>query len=205
MSRSIDLESLKRKLYLSYHGDGILDLVIGLTILGFGISMKMDSSASIILSWLGIILYAPLKNIITVPRMGYVQFDDKRTRKTRLMILLGIGAATFLLFLALFMFARSDAFSVEFEAWFEQYYLLVLSVFPALILAGAALLLGVHRWLIHAFLIVAIIFVGIQLDVPEPTSVMVLGGTVLLIGLGLLGRFLRKYPNADTGDEDGLV
>ena len=205
MSRSIDLESLKRKLYLSYHGDGILDLAIGLTILGFGISMQMDSGASIILSWLGLMLYAPLKSIITIPRMGYVQFEEASKRRSHLLAMLGIGVGTLVLFVTFILFMRADTVSVEFDTWFNKYYLLVLGGIPALALIVTALRTGVSRFFLHALLILGIIFAGIQLNIAEPTYVMILGGIILLIGLGLLVRFLRKYPNVDKGDEDGLV
>ncbi|MCP4422712.1 MAG: hypothetical protein GY805_39390 [Chloroflexi bacterium] len=204
MSHSIDFEALKKKLYLSYHQDGILDLVIGLSILGFGINMYTDSSAFIVLSWFGIMLYAPLKARITIPRMGYVQFDEVRTRKTKQMVMLAIGMSTFSLFLGLFVFVRSDNFSASFSQWFEQYYLLVLGAFPAIILAGAALWLGVNRLLLHALLIVGIIYAGIQLDVPEPYYVMVLGGIISLVGLWLLVRFLQKYPKKQKENDDAL-
>lgn len=204
MSHSVDFEGLKRKLYLSYHQDGILDLVIGLSILGFGINMSTESSAYIVLSWIGLILYTPLKSAITIPRMGYVQFDEARTRKTHLVIMLGIGAATFSLFLGLFVFTRSGSFSADFESWFSQYYMLVLGAFPAIVLAGAALWMGVNRLLVHALLIVLIIFAGIQLGIPEPYYVMVLGSIILLTGLWLLFRFLRKYPKANKSSDDGL-
>ena len=204
MSHSVNFEGLKRKLYLSYHQDGILDLVIGLGILGFGINMYTESSAFIVLSWIGFLLYTPLKRAITVPRMGYVQFDETRKRKTHLAIMLAVGVATFALFLGLFVLMRSDSFSADFEAWFGQYYLLVLGMFPAIALTGAALWTGVYRLLFHALLIVGIIFAGIQLNVHEPYFVMALGSIILLIGLWFLFHFLRKYPNVNKGGDDGL-
>ena len=202
MSQSIDFEALKRKLFLSYHQDGILDLVIGLCILGFGFSMNMESSAYIILSWLGLILYAPLKSAITIPRIGFVQFDNASKRRNRLLAMLGVALATFVLFLGLFVFLRSDNFSAGIDAWFRQYYLLVLSFFPAIIFAGAALWTGVYRLLVHALLIVGIIFAGIQLNIHEPYFVMFLGGIIFLIGLWLLIRFVRRYAVQKEEEHD---
>lgn len=202
MSQTADFETLKRKLYLSYHQDGILDLAVGLTILGFGISMAMESGATIVFSWLGLILYAPLKSAITIPRMGFVQFDTERKRRTQLLIMLAIGLITLALFVGLFVFMRSNNFSAEFEVWFRQYYLLVLGALPAFVLAGVALWLGVYRLLLHSLLILGIIFAGIQLNLPEPTYVMVLGGIISLIGAGLLLSFMRKYPAQKEATHD---
>lgn len=202
MSQTVDFEALKRKIYLSYHQDGILDLAVGLSILGFGINMSTESSAYIILSWIGIMMYAPLKSAITIPRMGYVQFDSASKQRTKLLLMLGMGLMTLSLFLGLYVFFQSDNFSAEFESWFRQYYLLVLAAFPAVLLAVAGIWLGVYRFLLHAVLMMVIIFAGIQLGVAEPTFVMVLGGIITLIGLALLARFIHKYPvQKESSDE----
>ncbi|WP_420631661.1 hypothetical protein [Candidatus Leptofilum sp.] len=202
MSRVVDFEALKRKIYLSYHQDGILDLVVGLNILGFGINMSTESGAYIILSWIGIIMYTPLKSAIAIPRMGYVQFDSASKQRTKLLLMLGMGLMTLSLFLGLYVFFQSDNFLAEFESWFRQYYLLVLAAFPAILLAVAGIWLGVYRFLLHAVLMIGVIFVGIQLDVAEPTFVMVLGGIITVIGLGLLIRFIRKYPAQKEADNE---
>ena len=150
MSQAVDFEALKRKIYLSYHQDGILDLAIGLSILGFGINMSTESGAFIILSWIGIMMYTPLKSAITIPRIGFVQFDSARKRRTKLLLMLGTGLMTLSLFLGAYMFFQTDNFSAEFESWFRQYYLLILAAFPAILLAAAGIWLGVYRFLLHA-------------------------------------------------------
>lgn len=200
MSHTVDLEALKRKLYLSYHQDGILDLAVGLSILGFGISMAMDVGATIVFSWIGLILYAPLKSAITIARMGYVQFETETKRKTTLIYWLVLGLGTFALFLGLVIYLRSDNLSADFETWLRQYHMLVLGALPAAALAVTAWRTGVSRLLIDALLIVITILTGIWLQIPEPTYVMVAGGILSLIGLVLLARFMRKYP---VQKEDG--
>lgn len=194
MSRTVDFEGLKRKLYLSYHKDGILDLAVGLSILGFGISMAVESGAAIVFSWIGLILYAPLKSAITIPRLGFVQFDAETKRKTNLVYLLVLGLGTFALFFGLAIFLWADNLPTDFEAWLQQYHLLVLGELPAVALAVMAWRTGVYRLLLDALLIVAIILAGIELQMAEPTYVMVAGGVLSFIGFGLLLQFVRKYP-----------
>lgn len=194
MSHTVDFEGLKRKLYLSYHQDGILDLAVGLSILGFGISMAMDVGATIVFSWLGLMLYAPLKSAITIPRMGFVQFDAETKRKTNLIYMLVLGLVTFALFFGLVIFLWADNLPTDFDAWLRRYHMLVLGALPAIALVVMAWRTGVYRLLVDAFLIVAIILAGIQLQIAEPTYVMVAGGVLSLIGFWLLARFVRKYP-----------
>ena len=200
MSHTVDLEVLKRKLYLSYHQDGILDLAVGLSILGFGISMAMDVGVTIVFAWIGLILYAPLKSAITISRMGYVQFETEAKQKSNLLYLLFLGLGVLALFFGLVAFLRSDNLPTDFEGWLRQYHMLLLGALPAVALTVTAWRTGVSRLLVDALLIIGIILVGIWLQWPEPTYVMVTGGVLSLIGFGLLARFVRKYP---VQKEDG--
>ena len=200
MSHTVDLEALKRKLYMSYHQDGILDLAVGLSILGFGISMAMDVGVTIVFAWIGLILYAPLKSAITISRMGYVQFETEAKQKSNLLYLLLLGLGVLALFFGLVAFLRSDNLPTDFEGWLSQYHMLLLGALPAVALAVTAWRTGVSRLLVDALLIIGIILVGIWLQWPEPTYVMVTGGVLSLIGFGLLARFVRKYP---VQKEDG--
>ena len=88
-------KQLERRTYLLYHQDGLIDIIIGLCIMGFGLNMFTDSSAFSILAWMPVIFLPGLKNKITVPRLGYAQFDRKRTGSLRLMavlmVLVGAG------------------------------------------------------------------------------------------------------------------
>ena len=86
MSQSDELKKLSRKAYLSYHQDGLIDILIGLGVLGFGLMMLTDSVVFNMMAWMPIIFYVPLKNRITVPRFGYVQFTSERVKRQRLLL-----------------------------------------------------------------------------------------------------------------------
>jgi hypothetical protein len=93
---------------LSYHQDGLIDILIGLGILGFGLMMLTDSVVFNILAWMPIIFYVPLKNRITVPRFGYVQFSSDRTKHLRLLGVLLLGLLALIFFAGLYIFDVSD-------------------------------------------------------------------------------------------------
>ena len=80
MSQDEKFKQLERMAYLSYQQDGIIDLLVGWATLAFGVNIAMDSSIWTFLGWMPIIFYVPLKNKITVPRLGYVKFDLNRGR-----------------------------------------------------------------------------------------------------------------------------
>ena len=76
ISQSDKYRKLERKTYLYYHQDGLLDLIIGAMILGFGLNELTDTAIWGFLAVLSIIAYVPLKNRITFTRLGYVKFNS---------------------------------------------------------------------------------------------------------------------------------
>ena len=86
MNQKINLKEIERKAYTSYHQDGIIDVTFAITILMFAAVVISD------MVWMGGIvgvlvtsIYAGMKKVITIPRIGYVKFPQQRTQ--RLMIL----------------------------------------------------------------------------------------------------------------------
>ena len=90
MSQEQDFKKLQQRTYQSYHQDGLIDIIIGLAIIGYGLMLALDSSIFIFMGWMPIIFYMPLKNRLTVPRIGYVKFTTSNTK-------IGIAAAIVLL------------------------------------------------------------------------------------------------------------
>jgi len=78
MSTTKEFDTLKRKVYLAYHQDGILDLVAGSVVLGFGTFMLTDNIAFLMAGWFVMTMYVFLKNRITIPRFGYVRIDSQK-------------------------------------------------------------------------------------------------------------------------------
>ena len=191
MSQEQDFKKLQQRTYQSYHQDGLIDIIIGLGFIGFGLMMAFDSSIFAFMSWMPIIFYVPFKNRITIPRIGYVRFSTSNTK-------IGIAVGTFLLIILLGMFiflvAGLGNISPQLSAWLSEYYLLLLGGIAALCFAVAAMLTGITRFYIYALLILFIFSIGIWLGVHPSVFVLTTGATIEVIGVSLLVRFLRKYP-----------
>ena len=86
MYQHTDFKNLAQKAYLSYHQDGIIDLIIGWVALFFGLNMITENSTFLFVSWLAFIMYMPLKNRFTVPRFGYINFDSKVSRRATIIV-----------------------------------------------------------------------------------------------------------------------
>ncbi len=198
MSQEQDFKKLQQRTYQSYQQDGLIDIIIGLSFIGFGLNMAFDNTAFIILAWLPIILYVPLKNRVTVPRIGYVKFTASNK------ILVGAvlaGLLVLLLGVFIFFIAGPDQIPAPFNAWLKRYHMLMLGSIAALFFAGAALITGITRLYAYAILIVAIFAVGTWLKIEPAIYVITTGLLIELAGIWMLVRFLRKYSLAS---EEGV-
>jgi hypothetical protein len=200
MSTDQSLNQLRRRAYLAYHNDGILDLIIGLSVIGFG--LMLVNGSLMVFSWIPILFYVPLKNLITVPRFGYVQFDSDVQIKTRWAMTLATGVLTLSVFVGLYFALAFDAMPADLQSWFGKHFLLILGGFGAMILIGAGRLTSLTRLYVYAVLMLAIIYLGIWLAIPEPTYIVVLGLVFVVPGLWMLLRFLRKYPRVEPSDAE---
>jgi hypothetical protein len=193
MSQEQDFKKLQQRTYQSYHQDGLIDMIIGWSMIGFGLNMALDNSAFLFFAWLPIIFYVPFKNRITVPRIGYVKF----TASNRIVIgAVLAGLLVLLLGLFVFFLAGPDLIPTQINFWLRQNYMLLLGSIAALCFAGAALLTSITRLYAYAIIIVAIFAGGTWLDINPPIFVIATGLLIEAVGIWMLVRFLRKYPLA---------
>lgn len=201
MSENKNFKKLGDRAYVSYHQDGIIDMLLGAGITGFGLQMVFDSSALIILSWMPFLFYMPMKNHITAPRFGYVRFtgeQEERTRNTRLIL---IGLLTFTMFLGLALFFAYDRVPLEMRDLIGENGMLLMGALAALILAVAGVATGLKRLYLYAALTLLFNIAGALLPIPDGVATVLLGLTILISGIWMLARFMRAYPLPD--EEDG--
>jgi len=200
-----DFGPLKRKVYLAYHQDGILDLVAGSVVLGFGLNMLTDNIVFLMLGWLGMMSYVLVKQRVTVPRFGYVRFESENVTRKKAWISVGIGVLFVLFFLALNLFVSRQPASPETRAWIQRYHMVPLSamLFGLPALAGA-IFLGLKRFYLYALLVVSLPLLGAWLMVETYVPIMTTGVIMIAVGAVLLVGFLRKYPlNVEGEDASG--
>lgn len=200
MSPKSPLDQLRKQAYVAYHQDGLIDMLIGLGIIGFALSLTDSGTAFLALSWLPILFYIPLKNRITVPRFGYVQFDSQQKTRSLLVLLLGMGSLSLLFLLGLFFALRFDTLPQAVIEWLHRYDMLVFGLFGAIILVSGALWTGLNRLYSYAALALVLITAGILLDLHVVLYLTALGLIPLLVGIALLMRFLNAYPPAEAMD-----
>jgi hypothetical protein len=200
-----DFGPLKRKVYLAYHQDGILDLVAGSVVLGFGTFMLTDNIAFLMAGWFVMMMYVFLKNRITIPRFGYVRIDSEKKALIRSWLSVGIGVLVLLLFFLLPIFLRASQTSPETEALMRRYHMVPLSTMlfglPALV---AAFFLGLKRFYLYALLAIGLPLLGALANIETYIPIVTTGAVIIIFGTSLLVKFLRKYPlNAEDKDASG--
>lgn len=194
--KSISLKEIERRAYRSTFEDGIYDLQFGLIFLIFMLIPVLEAYSvsrfigysllliPLIFPWLG-------KRYITIPRMGQVEFGEKR-RKRRLIALIAavfILILTFPLVMMIILQGQSDALGWKLIAIFAAP-IFVLAVytteFPRLFAYAALLIFGVVE---AEFLLDQI---GSPLN--AVLSFGFPGLIITAIGIGLLVKFIRTHP-----------
>ena len=203
MSTTNEFDMLKRKVYLSYHRDGILDLVAGSVVLGFGTFMLTDNIAFLMAGWFMMMMYVFLKKRITVPRYGFVRIDSEKKALMKSWISVGIGVLVLLLFFLLPIFLRREPTSPEMEALLRRYHMVPLSTMlfglPAL---GAAIFLGLKRFYLYALLAAGLPLLGAWLNIETYLPIITTGAVILTFGTVLLVTFLKNNPlDEETGND----
>jgi hypothetical protein len=196
MQENVDLKQITKKVYMSYFQDGLWDILLGIYLIGWGISIWKDLVAVMGGMWV-VIYFAVLgiKRSVVYPRSGYIKLNEARKQQMRLVIL---GAVLLLLGLAIF---GIFAFNTRPE-WLNEYIMLIFMTMMAMVVAILGYWWRVTRWYVY----VAILFAGAAaqqwLTMPLELGFFIPGGVIAVYGIGLFFRFMRKYPKPNREGQD---
>lgn len=217
MSQHFDLKPIEKKIYVSFHQDGLIDLFLGFLMLVSILSSTLDASG--VADAVRIAIYAPLmviigpglymlgKKYITFPRLGYVKLGSKQRRKRRIVIFF-IITAVLLTLIILKLIAGNQAnnvgpvFGIKAEFWSSAIVTLII--------------MGIFSILAFVLMTPRFYLLGIIMGISEPMYTLLIHYThikyisviaygvpgVLLFALGaiVLTRFVKKYPLPKPGE-----
>jgi hypothetical protein len=194
-----NMGAIENRVYRAYWNDGLLDVFAAVGVLAIGISWSFDFIVGgAITPALLVPLWGPFRQRFIEPRLGTVEFSEKRERTNRsrllLLILLGIGA--FALVVSLYVLRDRLALDPAVS---------LIAGLPALLLAipaaFTAMLIATGRFLVYATLLVIAGGVG-AISGWEPGPILVTAGIpILLIASTVLARFFRNNPVA-SGEQE---
>lgn len=196
-------KQINKRLLLSLHQDGLLDVLAGLIVITFCIIPLLDESGMgaglrqvVFLSLYGIELggVLMLKKRITLPRAGLVHISRSSRRKISLiLLLLNLGVFSF--------FVANYVFDLGFSDLLGPLQLsILLGLAFMLMLSVSGVMIRAPRFLLYGFL-VFLCFVGsehlfLEGKLPHhgiPFAGMISGGIMITTGLWLLMIFMRNY------------
>ena len=194
-----DLEGIEQRAYQTLWEDGLIDLFVGAGVLGIGVSWITGYPVfGAVLPAMLVPMWQAARKRIAEPRSGYVEFSPRRKGRERrgLGILLLVGSLMLTLAIALFAIARHGAQA------FEGITPVVIPALPAALLAlGAALvgaIVGIHRFLAYAVLLLITGAVGTALAAEPGWHMVASGAAIAAVGVVRLASFLRRYPRPDV-------
>jgi len=199
MRQDSELQTIQRKVYMSFFQDGVWDIFLGLFILAWGLSILTKAAYLPGVSFVGIYFAIwGIKKWLTYPRIGFVRFSVSSRRRITARFLI-LGTAVLLLgLLAGVLWGIGTR-----PQWLVDYFPLIFNGMLAAIVCFAAYWARVNRFYLHA----ALIFLGAVLyhwlGINWEFGFIGAGSTILLIGLGILIIFLRKYPRVAQENQDG--
>jgi hypothetical protein len=193
MVEDIKLKEIQRKIYLSFFQDGLWDIFLGLFILGWGLTILTD--AVYLPGPLFVGLYFAVwgvKKRLTYPRIGYARFSETgRRRVTARFLILG----TVVLLVGVMMAVLWGIGTRP--QWLADYFPLVFNGILAAIVCIVAYWARANRFYLYAVLIFLGAVFHLWLGIPWEFGFIGAGGIIMLIGVGILINFLRKYPKMD--------
>lgn len=192
MSSYASIKQLNRKTYLAFHKDGIVDILIGLTLLGFGLWLLLDNVLFTYISWLSFGFYRYLKKTITIPRFGYVRFEEDKKQG---ILLIGFGIILLVLLLvARFYLLETDLSDLFLSSFLRKNHVYIMSSIGAVLLIIFGLGRGIYRFGGYGSLLFGAIVIFYLEGIPGRNALFIMGGLVLVIGLILLATFIHKNP-----------
>ena len=204
MATSIDLGSIKRRVYTTYFQDGLLELLLGLSLVFWGALFLADLGYMMWLPWVLLSGLPGAKKRYVSPRVGYVNVGPHRKTRARL-VLAGVVLLTLLALLGAMVFVLTTR--QELPAWLKTlldalfkfgHFGVVLAVILAAVFAFFGNRSGIARLYAFALLFVLTGLVTSVLDIAPAMRLAILllgaGGVVMISGLVVFLRFLREHP-----------
>ena len=197
-----DLKELERKTFLIYYQDGLWDMLLGLTLIAFGIGMALydllprilNSLFGLIIWSIGFVGFLLAKSYLIRPRMGIVKYRSER--KMQLKVILIITIVCVILTITALILTITDTFNF---AKLGIGIAVIFGVMPFLIFGSMAYLMNYYRLFIHAGIFSVAIFLN---EILSQFGYGLIGNIcfgsggliILVIGIVYLVKFLKKYP-----------
>jgi hypothetical protein len=184
-----DTNQLRRRYVRTFHNDGLLDFFVGWSLVSAGIFLLTNVAIWSFAGWMPILLIAPIKNRLIIPRFGYAKFTKPASIPRPILISAGVLIVVGALLLT---------FLSESQGGFQGSIAIAVMALALI----TALNTGLNRITIYAIFIPLFFIIGLGFKLLTPTIVILVGAVLMVLGCYLFVSFLKKYPQ-DSGEEEG--
>ncbi|MFX1300349.1 MAG: hypothetical protein ACFFAL_00055 [Promethearchaeota archaeon] len=203
MAEKAKLREIERKMFTSYHGDGLLDICIGsvLLYLVFIIWWLPEFWFFLIAGFMvWISVYAGVKKSVTVPRLGYVEFSSVRRQRIQQVVLAGVLVLVVFNILGILAMIYPALGVFLFESAFT---ILIAGIIGAFLLTLIGFMLDLQRFYAYGVVFLISGIFTFLVPVLPLLPLIVLGCVILVYGLILFYQFLTQYPKQTSGEVAG--
>ncbi len=204
MRSEIDLKEIERRAWGAYFQDGIWELFFGVFLIGIALSpllsvIGVPRPLNIFLPLLAALILWGGKRFVTRPRLGLVKFGPKRKADAKkLRIVMTIIT---LITVVILLLTVTEVIQPVLNNLLGGYaFPIVLGLFVLTVFSLAAYFREFTRLYIYGVLMcIGVVLTGLLFDYGGSTPYSyiafgIIGSIILLFGLILLVRFVRKYP-----------
>ena len=186
------INQLNRQAYQEYHQDGIIDILVGASLFGFALWLQLDIPLFAFVCWLSVSSYKSLKNKLTIPRYGFVRFEEDY--KQLILGTIAAGIVLALLLVARFLIVEGSYPQSNLAVFLRKNHPYLMSSIGAVLLLAFGLWRGLSRFKIYGLLFLGLLVGFFLVDIPGQIALFSAGGAIFVIGCYLLITFLRKHP-----------
>jgi hypothetical protein len=208
MNSQLDLKKLERKVFRSTYQDGMWDMYYGLVVICMAIFVYRPASGyspiNIVIALCAIAAASGLfrmgKKLITVPRLGQVQFGAERKRRKLIMVVAMTIVVLFqvVLFLMTLLVWAHPEWILKYKNQLpdRNFMDLIVACIGALMVGPSMVLVAYFKDFSRGYFIAIMIALAVflMLFLNEPIYPIIIGSLIALPGFVLFVRFLKKYP-----------
>ena len=185
MPEKINLNELEKKAWTTYFEDGFWDIFFGVILITMGVRSLTDNVWFTFGIFGAVLINIAGKRFITTPRLGHVKFGSGRQKKQ-----LKIGVMILISLLAILVLGTVMA-----KTTFP-----VMAIWLAVFFGLLAYLMDFPRLFAYGLIFATSEVIWSMFGEPlGPIADLIFGAIILLVGLAVLTRFLKKYPKPVEG------
>ena len=186
---------------MSYHQDGLIDIFVGIYVLLFGLGILLltvtDFSTWFVVPAIFPAIMIPIwisaKKRITMPRIGYVRIGGRGANRL-MAFFIGLMVAGLGVFMVFTFASRTQAWASILRDLLISNGMIIIGIVAATISSLFAYTMGLNRLYAYGLLTLVLFFTGHFITVQFEYILITIGLGIIINGLVLLSRFIRKYP-----------